>query len=85
MNVLGSIFAKCLNKETTLILLRDRIDNVKKESRVFDSDGDIDDMGAFEFIGEIQSVIDSIERGDNAYKVREAAAEVGLENYLVWQ
>lgn len=53
-----------INRPATLERLRKDIDKIIECSRVLDSDGDIDDMGAAEHIGEFNLLIEAIEANE---------------------
>jgi hypothetical protein len=58
--------------------LENEIRRVKNEARLYDSDGDIHDDGAHEYIGEIQSVIDVINQGMSESAIKDACNWVAI-------
>lgn len=71
-----------LDKKRTLILLRSKLNSIELP---VDSDGDSMDQGAEEFYGEINSVINAIEFGDNDQKVITLASDLGLSELIRYE
>lgn len=52
-----------INRNSTLELFK--MNQKRVNSRAFNSDGDVDDMGAIDYCAEMDAVIEAIERGDS--------------------
>lgn len=71
-----------IDKDRSLILLRAEKNAIFEACRVFDSDGDVEDEGAADHAGELQWMIDALERGTPDEEILEVARDLSLEKSL---
>lgn len=72
-----------INREKTLIMLQAEKNKVMSESELYDSDGDIYDEGAVEYLGQIEEVMATLRNPlKTEWDIRAIAECVGLESFL---
>lgn len=73
-----------LNRAKSIQSVKAAMHRLESKTRVFHSDGDIDDGGAFKGLGELCTLLEVLESGATSENVSKEANWTGNEELLSW-